>query len=901
MSTARETPAELERMHAAVRASGIGVWLNRLPLGELTWDENVKRHFHLPPEAQPTIELFYERLHEEDRERVRQAIDRAVQRRESFDQVYRTVGPQGQLKWIRSEGRVLRDEGGQASHFDGTTVDITAQVLAQQRLHEFADAAPAMLWVTEPNGECSFLSRGWTVFTGQDEAAGLGFGWLEMVHPDDRAHADAAFRAANERQVSFVLEHRVKRIDGSWHWVLDAGRPRLGPGGGFLGFVGSVTDIHDRRMAEDALRRSSERYVRLLDSIDQGFCVVEVLLDDARCPRDYRFVETNGVFERQTGLAHPRGKTARELVPDLEEFWVQTYGQVALTGRARRFIHGSPAMGRWFDVYASPIGEPGELQVAILFQDITQHRLAEARLRESEERYRAFLANSSEGIWRMEFDPPVDTRLPPEQQLQAVVANGRFAECNEAFARMYGLKSSADVMGRGLEMAMDVHGPQAHAYLISLVESGYRASEVESQEFDQQGRTLWFANNLSGVIEDGLLLRAWGTQRDITDRKRAEEALVEADRRKDEFLATLAHELRNPLAPIRSAAELLRLRGVQDPQLLRPAEIIARQVGHLARMIDDLMDVSRITRGKLELRLAPLVLQNVVRAAAENASDVLRAGNHPLELVLPDEPIELVGDDVRLVQILLNLLANAARYSAEGRPVRLTVAREVGQAVVRVHDQGIGIAPDQLPRVFDLFYQGASESERATGGLGIGLSLVQRLAELHGGSVEAHSAGPGQGSEFLVRLPLHASAAPAPAPRPEVTGAESAGARRVLIVDDNRDGADTLAEMLRLMGYEADTAYDGVEGVARAEALRPEVLVLDLGMPRLDGYGACRAVRASEWGRDMAVIALSGWGQAADKERAAQAGFDSHLVKPIAPDSLVRCIDEVVAARRAPH
>ncbi|HYF19200.1 MAG TPA: ATP-binding protein, partial [Ramlibacter sp.] len=662
---------------------------------------------------------------------------------------------------------------------------------------------------------------------------------------------------------------------------------------GDVGFAGSVTDIHGRRVAEDALRLTGERYRQLLDSIDQGFCVIEILLDAQGRPADYRFLEANQRFEAQTGLRSPIGRTARELVPALEDFWVDAYGQVALGGRSRRFAQGSEAMGRWFDVYATPVGEPQERQVALLFQDISERIRGERRLRDSEERYRAFVANSTEGIWRMEFEPPVDTRLPVDAQVDAVLAAGRFAECNETFARMYGFASPADVLGRGLDAVMEPSDPQVRTYLRALVEAGYRANETESAEHDAQGRPLWFANSLAGVVAEGQLVRAWGTQRDITDRKRAEAALREADRRKDEFLATLAHELRNPLAPIRSAAEVLRLAGGHDARVLRNAGIIGRQATHLARMIDDLMDASRISRGKLELRLAPLDLRDAVHAALESTQSLLQEGRHAVDLQLPPRPVRLVGDEVRLVQVVQNLLANAARYSADGAPVRVELHEEGSQAVLRVRDEGIGIAADQLAEVFEMFFQGSGG--RTGGGLGIGLSLVQKLTQLHGGTVEAHSAGLGQGSEFLVRLPLPLERSAGPAT--DTPAAARRGSRRVLVVDDNQDAADTLAEMLRLGGDEVQTAYDGLAGVSAAQAFRPDVVVLDLGMPRLDGYGACRRLRGGERGDTMAVLALSGWGQPADLQRAADAGFDGHLVKPVSPEALAHGIEAALAAR----
>ena len=512
-------------------------------------------------------------------------------------------------------------------------------------------------------------------------------------------------------------------------------------------------------------------------------------------------------------------------------------------------------------------------------------RASEARLRESEDRYRAFVANSSEGIWRIEFSPPVDTRLPVDEQITRIFRDGRFAECNDAFARMYGFASSAEVVGRGLALMMDERQPEVREYLAGVIAAGYRANDVESAEHDREGRPLWFANSLSGVVQRELLVRAWGTQRDITDRKKAEFALREADRRKDEFLATLAHELRNPLAPIRSAVEVLRLQDPGDPVLRRHREVIARQVSHLARLIDDLMDVSRIARNKIALREAPVLAQDVVRAALESSREEVDAGRHPVQVLLPQEPLPVHGDEVRLVQVVMNLVTNAARYSAAGTPIEVTAAREGDWLRLAVRDQGQGIPSGDHERVFELFYQGESGTQRSHGGLGIGLSLVKRLTELHGGRVEARSAGPGRGSEFVVWLPL--AEGPVPQPAPASAPATRSASRRILIVDDNRDSANTLAEVLRLLGHEVQTAYDGASGLREGEALQPEVVLMDLGMPQMDGFQACRAMRATSWGGAARMLAVSGWGQASDVERSRAAGFDGHLVKPVSPADLI--------------
>jgi PAS domain S-box-containing protein len=660
--------------------------------------------------------------------------------------------------------------------------------------------------------------------------------------------------------------------------------------------------MQDTSSAEDALRQSEARYRKLLGSIDQGFCVIQMLLDAQGQAQDYRFIETNGVFERQTGLAAAVGRTARELVPGLEPHWIERYGQVALTGQAVRFTEQSFAMGRWFDVYATPTGEPQSLQVALLFNDITDRMRTEECLRRNEERYRAFVANSTEGIWRMEFEPAVDTRLPSHEQVSQVLRNGRFAECNDAFARMYGYGSADELVGQGLGLMFKQDSPATAAYLRVLVDQGWRATELESMEHDREGNPLYFANSLWGVVQEGMLVRAWGTQRDVTDRKRAELALVESDQRKDRFLATLAHELRNPLAPMRSAVELLRIKGPHVPELVRGRDIICKQVTHLTRLIEDLLDISRITRDKLELRMARVAIADVVNGALESTRPQVEAGGHPLHLELPRAPLHVEGDAVRLVQVLGNLLANAARYSPPGTPIWLWARADNGEVVLGVRDLGQGIAPHQLPRVFDMFYQGGEGLDRGHGGLGIGLSLVQRLTQLHGGRVEARSDGLNQGSEFIVRLPmaLELGREAAAAPPPAVAAAAERTVRRVLVVDDNQDSADTLAEVLRLMGCEAETAYDGVEGVEKAQQLRPDALVLDLGMPRMNGFEACRRIRSQPWGRDMKIVAVSGWGQQEDRRRSAEAGFDAHLVKPVVPDALLEVLDGLPQRAREP-
>jgi two-component system CheB/CheR fusion protein len=390
----------------------------------------------------------------------------------------------------------------------------------------------------------------------------------------------------------------------------------------------------------------------------------------------------------------------------------------------------------------------------------------------------------------------------------------------------------------------------------------------------------------------GRAIRFVGAFVDVTEEKQAIEQLREADQRKDEFLAMLAHELRNPLAPVRNAVAVLKAKGPPMPELNWARDVIDRQVAQMARLIDDLLDTSRIRSGRIELQRARIELAAVVHGAVEASRPWIDQNEHRLTVEVPDAPVTLDGDFVRLSQVFCNLLNNAARYTPRGGRIALRATREPGFAVVRVQDNGIGIPADMLPRVFDMFTQVDRSIERSRGGLGLGLTLVKQLVELHGGTVEARSGGPGRGCEFTVRLPFAAEVAPALQPAQSgLPPVPSGRARRVLVVDDNQDAAQSLARLLQLQGHETATANDGLEGLRLAQQFRPDVALLDLGMPRLTGYDVAAAIRREPWGRDVLLVALTGWGQAQDRARSKAVGFDAHLVKPVAPETVLGVVD----------
>jgi PAS domain S-box-containing protein len=461
---------------------------------------------------------------------------------------------------------------------------------------------------------------------------------------------------------------------------------------------------------------------------------------------------------------------------------------------------------------------------------------------------------------------------------------GRLIGANDFFLRMSGYTRAEIAAGEltWRTLTPPEYVAETERQLAGLAATG-RIGPFETEYFRKDRSRAWmvFAGSALGdgtVVEYGI---------DVTDRKRAEAALREADRRKDDFIALLAHELRNPLAPIRNGLEVMRLARDFPAPLTRARDRMDRQLTHLVRLVDDLLDVSRINQNKMELRRARISLSEVVASAVETARPLIDDARHELTISLPAAPVFLDADLTRLSQVLSNLLANSARYTPRGGRIWLSAERAGGDVVVAVRDTGIGIPASALENIFDMFSQVNRSAERTAGGLGIGLALVKGLVEMHGGTVSAASDGEDRGSTFTVTLPVatdrEAAATEAPRAAPAV-----GGGRRVLVVDDNRDGADSMAEMLALLGNDVRTAHDGLEAVAEAGRFRPEVILMDVGMPRLNGLDATRRIRGQPWGKDIAIVALTGWGQDRDREQSRRAGCDGHLVKPVALPDLER-------------
>jgi len=469
---------------------------------------------------------------------------------------------------------------------------------------------------------------------------------------------------------------------------------------------------------------------------------------------------------------------------------------------------------------------------------------------------------------------------------------------NRAGLAMVGLDSIDDARRRSFaDFFFPEDQPRVMEELFpSILKTGHGEIEIRFRHF-KTGEARWMAYKVLTLPDaDGRPIAFATVSQDITERKRLEDDLrhlatdlSEADRRKNEFLAILAHELRNPLAPISNAARALRVAGGDGEALRAASEMLERQVGQMSRLVDDLLDMSRITQGKIELRKERLELAPIVEQAIEAVRPLYKSMNHELTVTLPSQPVHMNADRVRLAQIVGNLLNNACKFTDRGGHVWLSVETSDGEVEIRVRDNGIGITRENLPRLFDMFAQVDTSLERSRDGLGIGLTLVKTLVELHDGTVTVTSEGLGRGSEFVVRLPVvHDTAGRASVP-PTIPPGPSA-VRRVLIVDDSEDGAESLAMLLELAGHETYKAHDGVEAIEAAERLRPHAVLLDIGLPRLNGYEACRRIRQQPWGKDLVMVALTGWGQEEDRHRSREAGFDAHLVKPVDHDALTQLL-----------
>jgi PAS domain S-box-containing protein len=739
---------------------------------------------------------------------------------------------------------------------------------SEERLRLLADSLPdsALYQFTYgPDGSPRFLylSAGIERLTGVRVEDALRDGRLllgQIVPEHLPALAEASARSARELS-DLDVEVQIRRADGELRWMRLNARPRRWPDGRVV-WDGVRTDITERRRAEEEMRLTTARFHAALSASP-----VVVFNQD----RELRYT-----WVHNPALGHEArevlGKRDADLFPgDAGMARTDAIKRAVLeSGVARReeVTVRHDGVLRSYDLLVQPLRDAAGAVVGVTCTavDVTERKAMEDKLRAGEERFRRIFEHAPTGI-------------------AITDADGRFLQCNAAYCAILGY-TEEELRGQPFDALVHPDDRPGNVAEDRRLRAATQPSfAVQNRYVRRDGATVWVQKFLS-VLPDatGAPGQVLALVTDITERRRAEDALREADRRKDEFLAMLGHELRNPLAPIRNAAQLLRLRGPRDPALDGAHGMIERQLGHLVRLVDDLLDVSRVSRGQITLQRGTVDVVEIVRQTVETSRALLDARGHALTLTVPAGPVHVDGDATRLSQVVHNVLNNAVKYTDEGGQIGLTVELrgegEGAEAVVRVRDTGRGIDPAALSSVFDLFYQVDRNLDRSEGGLGIGLSLVKRLVEMHGGRVEAHSAGPGRGCEFVIRLPCLSPTAAALPPEPLAAPAPAGRGLRVLVVDDNLDAAEAMAMLVAFDGHETRSAHDGEEAVAVALAERPDVVLLDIGLPRLNGYEACRAMRAGGLTAAL-IVALTGYGQEDDRRLSVEAGFDAHEVKPV--------------------
>lgn len=728
---------------------------------------------------------------------------------------------------------------------------------------------------TDIEGRVTYLNRAAESLTGWTEQDALGHPLAEVfriINEDSRETVESpATRALRQGVVVGLANHTLLVArDGSERPIDDSAAPIRDERDVVSGCVLIFRDVSERRQWE---KREADRLLsaRLLASIVESSddAIISKSLDgiiqtwNAAAERLFGHTSEEAVG-RHISLVIPPDRIAEEdrIIATLK---AGTRIEHFETERIRK--NGQRIL---VSLTVSPIRNDAGVVIGAskIVRDITERRLAESE----RQKLVTLVENSTDfiGICDMNAVP--------------IFVNG-------AGLQMIGLDSLEESRTvRFTDFFFPEDEPRVNELFREVLDKGHGEMDVRFRHF-KTGQALWMAYKVLRLDDaSGQPVAIATVSQDVTERRRMEDSLrglaadlAEADRRKDEFLATLAHELRNPLAPLSNTLEILKRSSNQDASLRRPLDTMERQLEQLVRLVDDLLDLSRITHNRIELRKRPVELASVLRQAVLAARPLADAARHTIEVDVPSEPVYLHADPVRLTQVFGNLLNNSCKYTPPGGTIRLTAQRDDQSVVVTVTDTGIGIPRDKLASIFDMFAQVDQTLEQSHGGLGIGLTLVKRLVEMHRGSVEAQSAGEGHGSTFVVRLPAALAVAQVAQPAASETHETqtSSATHRILVVDDNEDSADSLAMLLQLTGHEVFIAHDGHGALDAAEQHRPGVVLLDIGLPSLNGYDVCRRIRQQPWGKTMVLIALTGWGQDEDRRRSQEAGFDGHLVKPV--------------------
>jgi PAS domain S-box-containing protein len=749
--------------------------------------------------------------------------------------------------------------------------------VASLQLQLFIEHAPAAIAMFDREMRYLAASRRW-LSDHRLRGPVLGRSHYDVL-PDIPERWKEVHRRALAGEVVSEEADRFERADGTLQWLDWEVRPWQNADSEVGGVVISMEEITERKQMEAALRKSEAEVRRQRDELDWvyqntpiGLCLLDRNLRYLRINR--RLAEMNG----QPVEAH-LGRTVAELVPALVERVEQVTQEILATGEAVTDIEfvgetaSQPGATRYWNSSWHPVfGDDGAITgFGAVVEEISARRAAEVALRASEERFRGL----TQAVPSMTFESD---------------AEGGNTFSSERWSAYSGM-TAEESAGAGWTKAVHPEDLQDSAQLwAEALQAGERC-EMRHRLRSADGSYRWFLVRMQPQRgREGQILRWAGSCTDIEDITQAEARLRQADKRKDEFLAMLAHELRNPLAPIRNAVSALQRLNDNDSAAKDQARfliaMVDRAADHLIRLVDDLLEVARITSGKIELKKQHVDLRDAVRQAIETSQPAINAGRHMMTISLPDQPLTVDGDPMRLTQVFANLLNNAAKYTPPEGRIAISMKSDGEEVVASIRDNGIGIRSEILPRIFDLFYQANRTKGREQGGMGIGLALARSLVEMHGGQVEARSDGPGRGSVFVVRLPL--AAAPSQDERVEgdATVASVPASHRVLVIDDDRDVGDSLAMLLQLMGADVRVAYDGEAALAVISGFKPHLVLLDIGMPGMNGYETARQIRKLPERQDLILVALSGWGRDEDRRHSAEAGFDHHFVKPMEVDAL---------------
>jgi PAS domain S-box-containing protein len=749
---------------------------------------------------------------------------------------------------------------------------------------KLANALPQIVWTCDASGQLDWVNDRWMELTGLTAEESLRErGALEAVHPDDREEVLTRFGEAVAKSTSCEFEYRIRTKEGLYRFHLCRVAPVRDENGVITRWVAGAFDIHDRHQVEERLRASERKFEAIFHLNPQPTAIT-------RWP-DGVFLNVNDAFVRLSGYSREEviGKTtvaAGVVTPEQREAVVAPL-RTAVTSESEIRLRAKDGRLLTLLLASAHVDVGEEACMVNVATDLTERRETEAALQRTVAQARA---HADELAVLMETVP-------------AVVWISQDPACREVRGNRIGRELLRVSPAQNISKTGDPTGTAHFKVFVNDLEvsprdlplqRASRGIEVRNYEekilFDDNQEVYLYGSAVPLLDPNGTPRGAIGAFVDVTRLKQAEAAMLDADRRKDEFLALLSHELRNPLAPILTAAQLMQLRG--DVATPHEREVILRQSQHLIRLVDDLLDVSRVARGKVTLTKRPIELANVVAKAVETTGPLLEQRRHQLHLSVPAQGLVVDADEVRLTQVISNLLTNAARYTPIGGRVDVIATREGDDIVLRVRDNGSGIDPTLLPNIFEMFVQGTRGPDRSAGGLGLGLSLVRTLTLLHGGTVSAHSDGVDRGSEFVVRLPASVTPVLLPTAQPH-RSRPRAGLRsqRILVVDDNRDGAEMISDVLASVGHDVQIANDPSQALSSADSFRPQVAILDIGLPVMDGYMLARELRARLDNAVPILIALTGYGQDQDRRRSAEAGFATHLVKPVDAETLVHLVD----------